>query len=117
MLESMEGYGALGSGDGSIPSSLALNGNGDGLALQATDSSTLLVGGGAGENPASTASSSSLFDCFKAGSRRQDNKRWMTVLLVLNYMIGSGILNTAQTFRDSGLAATTMLYLTACESR
>lgn len=111
----MEGYGALASGDGSFSSALAINGGGDGtINVQAADSSTLLVGDRRGEENACYAVSS-LFDCFKAGSRRQDNKRWMTVLLVLNYMIGSGILNTAQTFRDSGLAATTMLYLIACE--
>lgn len=39
----------------------------------------------------------------------------MTGFLVLNYMIGSGILNTPQAFRDSGIAATTVLYCIACE--
>lgn len=53
---------------------------------------------------------------FGAGSRRQDNTRLVTVFLVVNYMIGSGILNTPQTFRDSGLAATTVLYLVAGKS-
>lgn len=52
---------------------------------------------------------------FGKGSRRTDNNRAVTVLLVLNYMIGSGILNTCQTFRDSGIAATTVLYIVACE--
>lgn len=54
---------------------------------------------------------------FGKGSRRQDNGRLVTAFLVVNYMIGSGILNTPQTFRDSGLAATTLLYFIACESR
>lgn len=52
---------------------------------------------------------------FGKGSRRTDNNRIVTILLVLNYMIGSGILNTPQTFRDSGVAATTVLYIIACE--
>lgn len=52
---------------------------------------------------------------FGKGSRRTDNNRIVTILLVLNYMIGSGILNTPQTFRDSGVAATTALYIIACE--
>lgn len=39
----------------------------------------------------------------------------MAIFLVVNYMIGSGILNTPQTFRDSGIAATTVLYILACE--
>eukprot|EP00903_Cladosiphon_okamuranus_P010527 g9957.t1 len=38
----------------------------------------------------------------------------MAIFLVVNYMIGSGILNTPQTFRDSGIAATTVLYILAC---
>ncbi|CAN0429545.1 unnamed protein product, partial [Laminaria digitata] len=50
---------------------------------------------------------------FGKGSRRQDNGRLVTAFLVVNYMIGSGILNTPQTFRDSGLAATTVLYFIA----
>lgn len=51
---------------------------------------------------------------FGKGSRRQDNGRLVTAFLVVNYMIGSGILNSPQTFRDSGLAATTLLYFIAC---
>lgn len=54
---------------------------------------------------------------FARGARRTDNSRGVTVLLVLNYMIGSGILNTPQTFRDSGVAATTVMYLVAGEYR
>lgn len=53
---------------------------------------------------------------FSKGSRRTDNSRMVTILLVLNYMIGSGILNTSQTVLRSGLAATTVLYIIACES-
>lgn len=53
---------------------------------------------------------------FGRGARRQDNGRLVTVFLVVNFMIGSGILNTPQTFRDSGLAATTVIYFIACES-
>lgn len=52
---------------------------------------------------------------FGRGSRREDNSRFVTTLLVLNYMIGSGILNSPQTFRDGGLAATTIIYFVACE--
>lgn len=54
---------------------------------------------------------------FARGSRRTDNGRWVTVLLVLNYMIGSGILNTPQMFRDSGVAGCSLLYIIACEQR
>ena len=53
---------------------------------------------------------------FGRGARRRDNGRLATVFLVVNFMIGSGILNTPQTFRDSGLAATTVIYCVACES-
>lgn len=53
---------------------------------------------------------------FGKGSRRQDNGRLVTAFLVVNYMIGSGILNTPQTFRDGGLAATTLLYFIACKN-
>lgn len=57
----------------------------------------------------------SVFAWLRAGSRRNDNNTFLTVLLILNYMVGSGILNTPQTFKDSGIAATTVLYLIACE--
>ena len=53
---------------------------------------------------------------FGRGARRQDNDRLVTVFLVVNFILGSGILNMPQTFRDSGLAATTVLYIVACES-
>lgn len=53
---------------------------------------------------------------FGREARRQDNGRLMTVFLVLSFMIGSGILNTPQAFRESGLAATTVLYFLACKS-
>lgn len=52
---------------------------------------------------------------FGPGARRTDNNRIVTVILVLNYMIGSGILNTAQTFRDSGLIAATVLFTVSCK--
>ena len=52
---------------------------------------------------------------FGKGARRTDNGRLVTILLVLNYMIGSGILNTSQTFLRSGVAAATMLYVIAGE--
>lgn len=57
----------------------------------------------------------SIFSLLGAGSRRDDNNTFVTVLLILNYMVGSGILNTPQTFKESGLAATTVLYFIACE--
>lgn len=56
-------------------------------------------------NPTDTASNAS-----------SDNSRISSctaIFLVVNYMIGSGILNTPQTFKDSGIAATTLLYILA----
>lgn len=53
---------------------------------------------------------------FGPGARRTDNNRTMTVILILNYMIGSGILNTAQTFRNSGAAASCVLFIISGES-
>lgn len=52
-------------------------------------------------------------ELFGRGARRTDNNRVATLLLMLNYKVGSGILNTPQTFRDSGLAASAALYLVA----
>ncbi|CAM9126393.1 unnamed protein product [Phaeothamnion confervicola] len=37
----------------------------------------------------------------------------MTMILVLNYMIGTGILNQPQVFKEAGIAAATLLYMTA----
>ena len=53
---------------------------------------------------------------FGRGGRRLDNGRLVTVFLLVHFTIGSGILNMPQTFRDSGLAATTVLYFVVCES-
>ncbi|CAM9582688.1 unnamed protein product, partial [Ectocarpus sp. 13 AM-2016] len=50
----------------------------------------------------------------RTDENQKRNSSLMTGFLVLNYMIGSGILNTPQTFRDSGIAATTVLYCIAC---
>eukprot|EP00903_Cladosiphon_okamuranus_P010528 g9958.t1 len=61
-----------------------------------------------------TGSAPSILALLGAGSRRDDNNTFLTALLLLNYMIGSGILNTPQTFKKSGLAATTALYFIAC---
>lgn len=52
-------------------------------------------------------------DPFAKGSHRRDNGRILTTILLLNYMIGSGILNSPQVFSDSGVAAATILYITA----
>lgn len=52
-------------------------------------------------------------DAFAAGSSRRDNNRVLTALLVLNYMIGSGILNSPQVFKSSGIGVATILYIVA----
>lgn len=52
---------------------------------------------------------------FGRGDRRTDNSIVMTVIVTLNYMIGSGILNAPQIFRESGVAAASVLFLLACE--
>lgn len=49
-------------------------------------------------------------NAFERGSRRLDNTRSWTLIQLLNYMIGSGILNAAQAFRDSGIAAAITLF-------
>lgn len=48
-----------------------------------------------------------------AGSSRRDNSRVVTTILVLNYMIGSGILNSPQVFEESGIGCATILYIVA----
>ena len=53
---------------------------------------------------------------FGRGARNQDSGRFMTVCSVVNFIMGSGILNTPQSFSDSGIAATTVLYFLACKS-
>lgn len=50
-------------------------------------------------------------DAFAAGSSRRDNSKVLTTLLVLNYMIGSGILNAPQVFEASGIALATILFI------
>lgn len=50
---------------------------------------------------------------FAAGSSRRDNTKVLTTLLVLNYMIGSGILNAPQVFQGSGIGSATILYIVA----
>ncbi|CAN0100820.1 unnamed protein product, partial [Ectocarpus sp. 6 AP-2014] len=49
-------------------------------------------------------------DVFAPGSSRRDNSKVLTTLLVLNYMIGSGILNSPQVFQGSGIGPATILY-------
>ncbi|CAN0186939.1 unnamed protein product, partial [Ectocarpus sp. 12 AP-2014] len=49
-------------------------------------------------------------DVFASGSSRRDNSKVLTTLLVLNYMIGSGILNSPQVFEGSGIGPATILY-------
>lgn len=48
---------------------------------------------------------------FAPGSSRRDNGKILTTLLTLNYMIGSGILNSAQVVEQSGVATATILYI------
>lgn len=50
---------------------------------------------------------------FDRGARRVDNNRLWTIMQTLNFMIGSGILNTAQIFMESGVVAATVMYIIA----
>ncbi|CAM9873496.1 unnamed protein product, partial [Pylaiella littoralis] len=50
-------------------------------------------------------------DAFSSGSSRRDNSKLLTTLLVLNYMIGSGILNSPQVFQASGIGLATILFV------
>ncbi|CAM9199251.1 unnamed protein product [Choristocarpus tenellus] len=50
---------------------------------------------------------------FDRDSQRRDNSRYITTILMINYMIGSGILNQAQVFSLSGVAAASCLYVVA----
>lgn len=52
-------------------------------------------------------------EAFARGSSRRDNSKIVTTTLLLNYMIGSGIFNSAQVFEDSGIALATILYAIA----
>lgn len=53
---------------------------------------------------------------FASRSSRRDNGKIFTTILVLNYMIGSGILNSAEVFEKSGIAWATILYIVAGQS-
>lgn len=73
----------------------------------ASEREPLLLGssdGGSGHNLSDST------DPFAAGSSRRDNGKVLTTLLVLNYMIGSGILNAPQVFQGSGIGPATILY-------
>lgn len=108
-VEGNGGYSAPAStlvGHGSVPSPGVAQG---GVNVQDAENIRLLVAG------TIKSKDNSNEGIFGRNSRRSDNSRLVTILLVLNYMIGSGILNAPQTFRDSGVAATTVLYLLACE--
>lgn len=48
---------------------------------------------------------------FSPGSSRRDNGKVVTMVLVLSYMIGSGILNSSQVFSESGVATATIFYV------
>ena len=52
---------------------------------------------------------------FGKGARRTDNDRLVTTLLVLNHMIGSGILNTSQMVLKSGVVVASVFYVIAGE--
>ncbi|CAM9872708.1 unnamed protein product, partial [Laminaria digitata] len=65
-------------------------------------------GGGGGAGGAAPAAA-----VFAAGSSRRDNTKALTTLLVLNYMVGSGILNAPQVFEGSGIGPATILYIVA----
>lgn len=45
-----------------------------------------------------------------SGSSRRDNGRLLTTLLILNYMVGTGVLNAPQVFEQSGVVPATLLY-------
>ena len=68
--------------------------------------------GKVGDNDGTDTSTAGIFG---RGARRQDNSRLETVFLLVNYTLGSVILNTPQTFKDSGLVVTTVLYFITCE--
>jgi len=44
------------------------------------------------------------------------NGRWGTIFLLLNTMIGSGILNQPQVFREAGIIGGLLMYLSCCSS-
>ncbi|CAM9387943.1 unnamed protein product [Ascophyllum nodosum] len=116
------GYGAVVSGapekGSGAPPFAAANGSngakrdGESWSLLANDISLAEAGQNGRGNWASNGTKH--VGVFGKGARRTDNNRLVTILLVLNYMIGSGILNTSQTALRSGLAATTVLYVIAC---
>ena len=117
------GYGAVVSGapekGSGAPPFAAANGSngakrdGESWSLLANDISLAEAGQNGRGNWASNGTKH--VGVFGKGARRTDNNRLVTILLVLNYMIGSGILNTSQTALRSGLAATTVLYVIACK--
>lgn len=79
------------------------------LEVSASVNDTVRDGGRllAQENPSTSIGPK---NAFERGSRRFDNTRSWTLFQLLNYMIGSGILNAAQAFRDSGVAAAITLF-------
>ncbi|CAM9980392.1 unnamed protein product, partial [Scytosiphon promiscuus] len=68
---------------------------------------------GGGRRGSSGGTASAAAGAFASGSSRRDNGKALTTLLVLNYMIGSGILNAPQVFQASGIGPATILYIIA----
>lgn len=103
-------YGAVGAGG------LASTGNPEGSFDSASGRREGKLGGTSSEGTESTGLiATGSVDKDVPGKEKPPISTRMAIFLVVNYMIGSGILNTPQTFRDSGIAATTVLYILACE--
>ncbi|CAN0385322.1 unnamed protein product [Discosporangium mesarthrocarpum] len=66
---------------------------------------------GSGHDDKTPWARSTLVGAFGPGSQRRDNGRCITTILMINYMIGSGILNQPQVFSLSGIGAASALYL------
>ncbi|CAM9512936.1 unnamed protein product [Chrysoparadoxa australica] len=51
---------------------------------------------------------------FQGGDEAvQTHSRFFTVLLLVNYMVGSGVLNQPQVFSEAGILSTTVMYIVA----
>lgn len=86
----------------------ALGGEEAGRERPASEREPLLLGSSDSGNDGRNLGGSA--DVFAPGSSRRDNGKVLTTLLVLNYMIGSGILNSSQVFQGSGIGPATILY-------
>jgi len=109
MVTSSPNYGAVGA-DGP-----ASTGNPEDVVGSTSVGREKELGSASGEGTESTGLIPTGSDKDAPGKEKPPISTRMAFFLVLNYMIGSGILNTPQTFRDCGIAATTVLYILGCE--